>query len=152
MSIPSGVDVPNECVAAFKELLYKRGADKLAFVIYKISDDKRSIVVEESSSEKSYEVFLQKLTSSVDHEGKRAPRYAVYDVEYDLNNDGRRATTVFISWVPEETSTMFRMLYAATKEQLRRALDVKVSIHADHPSDIEWKTVLREASGGRVRV
>lgn len=86
----NSVNVPNECVAAFKELLYKRGADKLAFVIYKISDDKRSIVVEESSSEKSYEVFLQKLTSSVDHEGKRAPRYAVYDVEYDLNNDGRR--------------------------------------------------------------
>lgn len=44
------------------------------------------------------------------------------------------------------------MLYAATKEQLRRALDVKVSIHADELSDIEWKAVLREASGGRVRV
>ncbi|KAJ5165660.1 cofilin actophorin [Penicillium coprophilum] len=152
MSLPSGVDVPNECIAAFKELLYLRGANKPTFVIYKISDDKCSIMVEERSAEKNYEIFLQKLTSSVDHEGNRAPRYAVYDVEYDLSEDGRRATIIFISWVPEETSTRLRMLYAATKEQLRRALDVKVAIHADEISDIEWKMVLKEASGGRVRI
>lgn len=59
-------------------------------MIYRISDDNTSIIVEESSSEKNYEAFLQKLTSAVDHEGNRAPRYAVYDVEYDLNDDGRR--------------------------------------------------------------
>ncbi|OQE35408.1 hypothetical protein PENCOP_c013G01889 [Penicillium coprophilum] len=152
MSLPSGVDVPNECIAAFKELLYQRGANKPTFVIYKISDDKRSIIVEGRSSEKNYETFLQKLTSSIDNEGNRAPRYAVYDVEYDLSEDGRRATIIFISWVPEETSTRLRMLYAATKEQLRKALDVKVSIHADEVSDIEWKVVLKEASGGRVRI
>lgn len=96
-------------------------------MIYKISDDKTSIVVEEQSSDRNYEAFLQKLTSSVDHEGNSAPRYALYDVEYDLHDDGRRyfyqprspvdeciaspsltifrATIVFISWVPEETST-----------------------------------------------
>ncbi|KAL4917015.1 hypothetical protein BDW62DRAFT_211529 [Aspergillus aurantiobrunneus] len=126
------------------------GQNKPAFVIYKISDDMTSILVEESSTEKNYEAFLQRLTSSADSEGKPAPRYAVY-VEYDLLDDGKGSSTVFISWVPEETSTKFRMLYAATTEQLRRALDVKVSIHADAPSDLEWKTILREASGGRVK-
>lgn len=89
-------------------------------MIYKISDDNRSIIVEEKSSEKSYEEFRQKLTSSVEN-GQPVPRYAVYDVEYDLKDDGRRytlvsrkwrcllitsrATTVFISWVPDGTST-----------------------------------------------
>jgi cofilin len=43
------------------------------------------------------------------------------------------------------------MLYAATKEHFRRAIDVKVSIHADDVNDIEWKTVLKEASGGRIQ-
>ncbi|EYE90103.1 actin-binding ADF family protein [Aspergillus ruber CBS 135680] len=152
MSIPSGVNVPNECIAAFKRLLYHRGTSRPTFVIYRISEDNTSVIVEESSSEKNYEAFLKKLTSAVDHEGNPAPRYAVYDVEYDLNDDGRRATVIFISWMPVETSTRFRMLYAATKEQLRRALDVKVSIHADDLLDIEWKAVLREASGGRARV
>ena len=42
------------------------------------------------------------------------------------------------------------MLYASSKEQLRRALDIKISIHADDVHDIEWKTVLKEASGGRL--
>lgn len=73
-----------------QEVLYAKASNKLTFVIYKISDDKGSIVVEEKSSQKGYEEFLQKLTSSVDSEGNRAPRYAVYDVEYDLNEDGRR--------------------------------------------------------------
>lgn len=84
------MDIPNECIAAFKGLLYNRGAKKPTFVIYKISDDNTFVTVDESSSEKNYEAFLQKLTSAVDNEGNLAPRYAVYDVEYDLNDNGRR--------------------------------------------------------------
>lgn len=41
------------------------------------------------------------------------------------------------------------MIYATTKEQVRRFLDVKASIHADDPDELEWKTVLKEASGGK---
>ncbi|OJZ85406.1 hypothetical protein ASPFODRAFT_34320 [Aspergillus luchuensis CBS 106.47] len=143
MSLPSGVSITAECIDAYKELLYKRGAGKPAFVIYKISDDEQSIMVEECSPEKNYEAFLQRLTSAHDNDGKPAPRYAIYDVEYDLNEDGR-------SWMPDVTPTRIRMLYASTKEQLRRSLDVKVSIHADDLHDIEWKTILRVASGGRL--
>ncbi|GAQ45604.1 actin-binding ADF family protein [Aspergillus tubingensis] len=150
MSLPSGVSITTECIDAYKELLYIRGAGKPTFVIYKISDDEHSIMVEESSPEKNYEAFLQRLTSAHDNDGKPAPRYAIYDVEYDLNEDSRRATIVFISWMPGVTSTRIRMLYASTKEQLRKALDVKVSIHADDLHDIEWKTILSEASGGRL--
>ncbi|KAJ5976302.1 cofilin actophorin [Penicillium waksmanii] len=111
------VNIPTECITAYTQLHNKRGANKPSLLIYKISDDKRSTEVEESSTERNYEAFLQKLTSSVDREGNPAPR----------------------------------MLYAATKEQLRRMLDVKVSIHADVLSDIEWMRVVREASGGRLQ-
>ena len=41
------------------------------------------------------------------------------------------------------------MVYASTTEQLRKFLDVKASIHADETSELEWKTVLKEASGGK---
>lgn len=86
----NSVSITTECINAYKELLYKRGAGKTAFIIYKISNDEHSIVVEESSPEKNYEVFLQRLTSAHDNDGKPAPRYAMHDVEYDLNEDGRR--------------------------------------------------------------
>lgn len=42
------------------------------------------------------------------------------------------------------------MLYASTKEQLRRALDVKVSIHADDAHDIEWKAIMSQVLGRRI--
>ncbi|PWY83840.1 cofilin, actophorin [Aspergillus sclerotioniger CBS 115572] len=150
MSLPSGVNISNECLSTYKEFLHKRGANKPTCLIFKIAEDEQSIIVEESSSEKNYEAFLQKLTTAFDRQGNHTPRYAVYDVEYDLNEDGKRTTTVFISWMPDATPTRLRMLYASTKEQLRKALDVKVSIHADDLHDIEWKTVLRGASGGRL--
>lgn len=41
-------------------------------------------------------------------------------------------------------------MYASTKEQLRKALDIGPSINADSSDEIEWETVLREASGGKV--
>ncbi|RDW74642.1 actin-binding ADF family protein [Aspergillus mulundensis] len=142
--MPSGVTISDESINAYKDLLYKRGAAKPKFIIYKITPDERSLVVDESCPEKEYEAFLHKITAEPE------PRYAVYDVEYDLKEDGKRATTVFITWMPGATSTRLRMLYASTKEQLRRALDVKVSIHADEPHDLEWKNVLSVACGGRL--
>lgn len=41
------------------------------------------------------------------------------------------------------------MLYASTRENLKQALNITNSIHADDKSEIEWKTVLNEASGGK---
>ncbi|KAK5709421.1 hypothetical protein LTS12_028088, partial [Elasticomyces elasticus] len=81
--------------------------------------------------------------------GNAAPRYAVYDVEYELPGEGKRSKIIFISWVPTETPTLWSMLYASTRENLKQALNMTTSIHADDKSEIEWKTVLAEASGGK---
>jgi len=64
---------------------------KVKYVIYKISDNMKEIVVEEKSGETDYEVFREKLASSQDAKGNPAPRYATYDVEYDLGGgEGKR--------------------------------------------------------------
>ena len=42
-----------------------------------------------------------------------------------------------------------RMIYASTKEQLRKALDVSVSIHAECLDELDWKEIAREATGGK---
>ncbi|KAL1882554.1 hypothetical protein Plec18167_002970 [Paecilomyces lecythidis] len=149
MSMPSGVSITDECLTAFSSLRSTRGPRKPKFIIYRISDDEREVIIEESSTEQEYEVFLQKLSSAVDSKGDPTPRFAVYDVEYDLGADGKRCTTVFISWVPSSTPIKPCMLYASTKEQLRNVLDVKVSIHADEVDDLRWQNVLSVASGGR---
>ncbi|KAJ5741393.1 cofilin [Penicillium manginii] len=162
MSLASGVSVHDDCVDAFNELRMSR---KVKYVIYKISDDMKQIVVEEKSESPDYEVFREKLASSRDSNDKPAPRYATYDVEYDLGGgEGKRSKIIFISWVPQEAPTRAKreclliislsqqsMVYASTREVLKNALNVANSIHADDLSEIEWSTILAEASGGKAK-
>lgn len=82
--------IQDECITAVRELRSRRDANKPCYIIYKISDDGQSVVVDETSSDKNYEVFLSKLASATDDKGKPAPRYAAYDVEYDLGGEGKR--------------------------------------------------------------
>ncbi|KAF7595662.1 hypothetical protein BBP40_005106 [Aspergillus hancockii] len=152
MSLASGVAISDECITKFNELRMTGGTkgDKLKFIIFKIADNKKEVVVDESSQDTDYEVFRNKLEAARDDQGNPTPRYAVYDVEFDLGgNEGKRSKIIFISWVPSDASTRWSMIYASTREVLKNALNIPNSIHADDKSDIEWKTVLHEASGGK---
>lgn len=148
MSLASGVSVQDECVNKFNEFRLSKG--KIKYIIYKISDNKKDVVVDKVGDDPDYEVFRSDLEKAQDSQGRPAPRYATYDVEYDLGGgEGKRSKIIFISWVPDNTPTMWSMIYASTREVLKNALNVTTSIHADDKSDIEWKTVLNEASGGK---
>lgn len=102
-------------------------ANKTKFIIFKIADNKKEVVIDEVSQEEDYEVFRSKLDAARDSKGNPAPRYAVYDVEYDLGGgEGKRydclcrsemawasvadricrSKIVFISWVPSDTPTL----------------------------------------------
>ncbi|KAJ5894207.1 cofilin [Penicillium taxi] len=148
MSLASGVQVQDECIEKFNEFRLSHG--KIKYIIYKIADNKKEVVVEEVGTDQDYEVFRSKLDASKDSQGRAAPRYAVYDVEYDLGSaEGKRSKIIFISWVPSDTPIQWSMIYASTREVLKNALNVANSIHADDKGDIEWKAVLAEASGGK---
>lgn len=166
---------------------------KTKFIIFKIADNKKEVVIDEVSQDEDYEVFREKLAAAKDAKGNPAPRYAVYDVEYDLgggegkryddDDDSRTFTlaylltffspqeqdhlhflgsqrhryprtfrTVSVVQAPKSLLTPMKqwsMIYASTRENLKNALNIHTSIHADDKSDIEWKTVLAEASGGK---
>ncbi|OJK01521.1 actin-binding ADF family protein [Aspergillus brunneoviolaceus CBS 621.78] len=152
MSLASGVSIADECITAFNDFRMSGGSktDKTKFIIFKIADNKKEVVIDESSKDEDYEVFRSKLEAAKDSKGNPAPRYAVYDVEYELGGgEGKRSKIIFISWVPSDAPTLWSMIYASTRENLKNALNIHNSIHADDKSDIEWKTVLAEASGGK---
>ncbi|KAJ5491914.1 hypothetical protein LT330_009166 [Penicillium expansum] len=147
MSLASGVQIQDDCITAFQD--FSRSHGKTKYIIYKIADDKKSVVVDSVGKDQDYEVFRNELADAKDSQGRASPRYAVYDVEYEITGEGKRSKIIFISWVPSETPTLWSMIYASTREVLKNALNVVTSIHADDKSDIEWKTVLKEASGGK---
>jgi cofilin len=59
--------------------------------VYKISSDNTEIIVEKKSSDPDYETFLGDLPES-------ECRYAVYDVEYESSEGGKRNKLCFYNW------------------------------------------------------
>ena len=61
------------------------------YIIFKLSDDNKEIVVEKSSESANYDEFVAELPGE-------SCRYAIYDFEYEKGNDGKRNKIVFIAW------------------------------------------------------
>ncbi|KAK3074429.1 hypothetical protein LTR53_008314 [Teratosphaeriaceae sp. CCFEE 6253] len=148
----SGVSVAPECIQAFNELKLGKSTK---WIIYKISDDYKEIVVEETSKEADYNKFREKLLNAKS-KNKRGEegiggRYAVYDFEYDApGGEGKRSKITFISWVPDDAPQYPRMMYSSSKESLKRALNgLAADIQANDPDDIEQDSVLQRVSKGR---
>ncbi|KAK2766211.1 hypothetical protein FQN54_007727 [Arachnomyces sp. PD_36] len=148
MSVDSGVSINPECITAYNELRVGKGNPK--YIIFKIADNRKEIVVEEKSADDNYDNFREKLEGAKDSKGNPTPRYAVYDVEFELEGgEGRRNKIVFISWVPNDVPMFWSMLYATTRQTLKNAINPHTSIHADDKDELEWKHVLAEASGNK---
>jgi cofilin len=73
------------------------------YIIFKLSDDLKEIEVESTSSSNDYEEFRERLLNakSKDKRGNTVPgaRYAVYDLQKDLESEGTRNKITFITWI-----------------------------------------------------
>ncbi|PWW72662.1 hypothetical protein C7212DRAFT_226045, partial [Tuber magnatum] len=137
------IGLAEEVTQYFQEL--KLGK-KHAYVLYKISDDNRFIVVEkrvEKDAQKTpvaqYEEFVNSLPSD-------QCRYAIYDFTYDLpNGEGTRNKIIFFAWAPDTAKVKSKMIYASSKEALRRALTgVPTEIQGTEFSEINFDAVLEK--------
>ena len=82
-----------DCVSAFNDLKLHKGGAK--YIIYKISDDQKEIVVEEVGKDQDYNVFREKLTAAKEKSGKSRPSYAIYDIEFELDGgEGKRCNLI----------------------------------------------------------
>ncbi len=77
-----------ECLEKYQEL---KTGKKLVYIIYGLSEDKRSIVVLKESDNKDYDAFVAELP-------EKECRWAVYDFEYKLGDEGIRNKLCFIMW------------------------------------------------------
>jgi len=148
----SGATVSQECVTAYNDLKLNK---KYKYVIYKLSDDNKEIVVETTGTpDDDYESFREALinakTKSKSGAVGKGPRYAVYDFEYQLaSGEGTRSKITFIAWSPDDAGIMAKMVYASSKEALKRALNgIATELQANDTDDIEYDTVIRVVSKG----
>lgn len=134
----SGVGLGPNCVSTFEELKLKK---TYSFIIFKLSDDKKSIIVDKTSNDESYEEFTAALPET-------DCRYAVYDFKYSLGvAEGDRNKIVFVTWSPDDAPVRSKMVYASSKDALRRSLNgIGTEVQATDFSEVAYETILEKVS------
>ncbi|EFY96873.2 cofilin/tropomyosin-type actin-binding protein [Metarhizium robertsii ARSEF 23] len=146
-----GATVSQECITAYNDLKLSK---KYKYIIFKLSDDFKEIVIEEASDDKDWDNFREKLIKSTTKNKSgvvgKGCRYAVYDFEYSLaTGDGVRNKITFIAWSPDDAGVQPKMIYASSKEALKRSLTgIATELQANDADDIEHDTIVKTVSKG----
>lgn len=108
----SGVKVAENCVTLFNEIKLKHTK---RYVIYKIENKKEIIVEKEGDKEATYDDFLAAIPAD-------EPRYAIVDFEYTTEDGRKQEKLVFIFWSPDTGKVQNKMLYASSKDNIKKSL------------------------------
>jgi cofilin len=137
--MPSGVTVNDVCLQEYRALKLKRTHK---YIVFNLSEDYSEIVVEKVSSSPDYDDFIADLPET-------ECRWAVYDFEFEKEGAGKRSKLTFISWAPENAKVKQKMLFASSREPLRRALEgIAVEVQGTEYLDISYEAVLDKAQRG----
>jgi len=135
----SGVAVNDTCLDSFQELKLRK---KFKYIIFKLSDDNSEIVVERAVESASYEEFV----SALPHD---TCRWAVFDFDFEKPGEGQRTKICFISWSPDTAKIKLKMLYASSKDALRKKLiGVAAEIQATDLAEVSYDEVFDKVSRG----
>lgn len=129
----SGMEVPEHSKETFTELQRKKSH---RYVIFKIDEKKREVAVEKTGGPaESYDDFLAALPEN-------DCRYAVYDFDFVTAENCQKSKIFFIAWSPATSRIRAKMLYATSKDSLRRELDgVHYEIQATEPTEMDLKVI-----------
>lgn len=114
---------------------------KYRYIVYKLNDDNTSIVIEKKAEScDKYDDFLGELPEN-------DCRYAIYDFEFEKSpGEGVRNKICFIVWVPDTSKVRQKMLYASSKDAIRKKLaGVATEIQATDMSEVSFDAVLEKA-------
>merc|ERR1712096_521667 len=123
------------CVEAFTEMKIRHTK---RYVIFKIENKKEIFIESEGDKSKTYAEFLEAVPEN-------EPRYAVCDVSYTTADGRPQEKLVFFLWSPDNCGVRDKMLYASSKDALRKKLDgVHKEVQANDRSDMEEKEIVTQ--------
>lgn len=132
--VDANLPVSEGCLTAYSELKMHSQYQGLIFKVH----DQREIVVEHHVPlNTTFEHFKQSLP-------RNEPRFAIFDVHF-LSNDGHpRQKIIFIHWSPEYSPVAGKMLYASSKENLKKRLSgIAKEFQATDDSDLHVEDITR---------
>uniref|UniRef100_A0A0D3JRT7 ADF-H domain-containing protein n=1 Tax=Emiliania huxleyi (strain CCMP1516) TaxID=280463 RepID=A0A0D3JRT7_EMIH1 len=135
----SGVQVNDDCKTAFEDMKIR---SKYPYIIFKISDDKKSIEIEKKGD--SFDDFTKNFPDN-------DCRYAVLDVEIKTKSGATANKLVFVSWSDDNASIKPKMLYASSKDALKKELTgIYAEYQATDRSELDLDEIKKKAGGVRL--
>ncbi|KAF9650979.1 hypothetical protein BDM02DRAFT_3184916 [Thelephora ganbajun] len=135
----SGVGLDDKCLVDYQGL--KLG-HKYKYIIYGLNPTNTEIVVVKTSEASDYEDFIGDLPEN-------ECRWAVYDFEYERDG-GKRNKLIFFSWSPDGAKTRNKMMFASSKEALRRSLvGIATEIQATETDELAYESVFEKVTRAR---
>ncbi|KAH7106060.1 actin depolymerizing factor [Auriculariales sp. MPI-PUGE-AT-0066] len=135
----SGVSVTEECLTKYQEL--KLGK-KYKYIIFGLNSTNTEIIVLKTSNSKDYDEFIADLPEN-------DCRWAVYDYEFEKEGAGKRSKLCFYSWSPDTAKIKSKMVFASSKDALRRSLvGIAVEIQGTDYAEVAQESVFEKASKG----
>jgi cofilin len=131
----SGVACDDKCVEVFDEMKLRHTK---RFITYKIVDKKSIEIDAIGEKEKTYDDFLAAMPEN-------EPRYGVVDVSYNTDDGRPQEKIVFFLWSPDDGGVKDKMLYASSKDALRKKLQgVAREIQANDRSELSLEEVIKQ--------
>lgn len=154
----SGVTVTDEVVAVFNDMKVRKAQanedekkKRKKAVLFCLSPDKKNIVLEEGKEILQGEVGST-VTDPYGHFVKMLPsddcRYALYDATYETK-ETKKEDLVFIFWAPESAPLKSKMIYASSKDAIKKKFTgIKHEWQVNGLDDIKDRRTLADKLGG----
>lgn len=110
----TGMSVKEECRSSFLEMKRRRVH---RYIVFKIDESSRTIMVDKVGGPgEGYNDLAASLPAD-------DCRYAVFDFDFVTVDNCQKSKIFFIAWSPTPSRIRSKMLYATSKQGLRRVLD-----------------------------
>ncbi|XP_063293897.1 cofilin-1 [Pelobates fuscus] len=153
----SGVAVCDKVIKTFNDMKVRKTSTtedmkkRKKAILFCLSPDKKTIILEEGK-----EILVGDIGTTVDDPYKTFVkmlplddcRYALYDASYETN-ETKKEDLVFILWCPDNASLKSKMIYASSKDALKKKMTgIKHELQVNNLEDLMDRCILAEKLGG----
>ncbi|KAF9565082.1 actin depolymerizing factor [Agrocybe pediades] len=135
----SGIQLNSSCQVTYQDLKLRKKYKYIVFNMNKDAEhikDATEIVVEKTSTETDYEKFIADFPED-------SCRFAIYDFEFEKEGAGKRNKIIFLAWSPDNAPTKQKMVFASSKETLKRELSgIAAEIQGTDYDEIAHESVM----------
>ncbi|URE03905.1 actin-depolymerizing factor 5 [Musa troglodytarum] len=132
-----GMRVKQECLSSFMEMKWKKVS---RYVVYKIDEKSREVMVDKVGRPgEGYEGLAASLPND-------DCRYAVFDFDFLSVDNCQKSKIFFITWSPTASRIRSKILYATSKQGLRRLLEgIHYEVQATDPTEMGFDVIKERA-------